>query len=44
MKPDILANELAEDQRKAEDSDEDGYIETVVRTEKRKVVLKVFAC
>jgi len=33
-KPEILANELAKDH---EESDEEGYVETVTRTEKRKV-------
>lgn len=33
-KPEILANELAKDD---EESDEEGYVETVTRTEKRKV-------
>ena len=37
-KPEILANELAKDD---DESDEDGYVETVTRTEKRKV-LSVF--
>ena len=33
-KPEILADELAKDD---DDSDEEGYVETVTRTEKRKV-------
>jgi hypothetical protein len=33
-KPEILANELAKDD---DESDEEGYVETVTRTEKRKV-------
>ena len=36
-KPEILAKELAKDEDTS-DSDVDGYVETVVRTEKRKVV------
>jgi hypothetical protein len=35
-KPEILANELAQDED-GDSDDTEGYVETVVRTEKRKV-------
>lgn len=37
-KPEILAKELAEEQEGEESDDTEDYIETVVRTEKRKVL------